>query len=121
MMMIFSFCSFVVETDVELDCELVDQILAQENSIALTKKETKAYELNKHFQDTWAIKLLWVKFDVGSNGKVVQIWYKVYSLIESKDKLVVTNLDSLWTHAGHSKVLVSMLGVQVGQHHFGNM
>jgi hypothetical protein len=49
MMMIFSFCSFVVEMDVELDYELVDWILAQENSITFTKKQTKAYELNKHF------------------------------------------------------------------------
>jgi hypothetical protein len=49
MMMIFPFSSFVVEMDVEPKCELVDRILAQENSIALTKKETKAYELNKHF------------------------------------------------------------------------
>jgi hypothetical protein len=33
----------------ELDCELVDRILAQENNIALTKKQKKTYELNKHF------------------------------------------------------------------------
>jgi hypothetical protein len=48
-MMMFFFGSFVVETNVELDCELLDQILAQENNIALTKKQKKAYELNKHF------------------------------------------------------------------------
>jgi hypothetical protein len=39
-------------------CEVMDLVLAQEN-IALTKKRKKAYEMNMHFQDTWAIELLW--------------------------------------------------------------
>ncbi len=38
-----------MEIDVEPNYELVDRILAQENSIALTKKQKKTYELNKHF------------------------------------------------------------------------
>ncbi len=42
--MMFFFSSFGVEPN-----ELVDQILAQENNIALTKKLKKAYELNKQF------------------------------------------------------------------------
>ncbi len=28
------------------------------------------FELNKHFQDRWAIKLLWAKCVLSSNGKV---------------------------------------------------
>jgi hypothetical protein len=38
-----------VETNVELDCEPMDRILAQKNNIALTKKQQKTYELDKHF------------------------------------------------------------------------
>ncbi len=57
---------------VELNRELVDPILSQEN-IGLTKKQKKAYELNMHFQDIWAVKLPWVELVLGSNGKVVQV------------------------------------------------
>jgi hypothetical protein len=42
------FIPFVVESIVELNYELLDLIIAQEN-IALTEKQKKAYELNKHF------------------------------------------------------------------------
>jgi hypothetical protein len=45
----------------------MDQVLAQEN-IALTKKRKKTYGMNKHFQESWAIKLPWAKYVMGSNG-----------------------------------------------------
>jgi hypothetical protein len=38
---------------VEHQCEVMDPVLA------LTKKIKKAYEMKKHFQDTWVIKLPW--------------------------------------------------------------
>jgi hypothetical protein len=43
----------------ELQCEVMDPVLTQEN-IALIKKIKKAYEMNRHFQDIWAIKFPWV-------------------------------------------------------------
>jgi hypothetical protein len=49
----------------------MDPILAQEN-ITLTKKIKKAYEMNMHVQDIWAIKLPWAESTMGSKGKVVQ-------------------------------------------------
>ncbi len=79
---------------VELHCEVMNPILVQEN-IALTKKRKKAYEMNMHFQDTWVVKLSWAKSVLGSNGKVVQIWCKVCSLIDGKNKFMVAKLDSL--------------------------
>jgi hypothetical protein len=48
----------------------MDLVLAQEN-IALTKKRKKAYEMNRYFQDIWAIKFPWAKYVISSNGKVV--------------------------------------------------
>ncbi len=42
----------------EPQCEVMDPILEQEN-ITLTKKRKKSYEMNMHFEDTWAIKLPW--------------------------------------------------------------
>jgi hypothetical protein len=38
------------------------------------------------------------------------------SLIDGKDKLLVTKLDSLWKHASCCKVLVVMPKVKVGEH-----
>jgi hypothetical protein len=52
---------------VEPHYEVMDQVLAQEN-IALTKKRKKTYGMNKHFQESWAIKLPWAKYVMGSNG-----------------------------------------------------
>ncbi len=80
---------------------------------ALIKKIKKAYEMNMHFQDFWVIKLPWAKSILGSNGKVVQVWCEVCSLIDGKDKLLVVKLDSLWKHAGYRKALVAMWGVKV--------
>ncbi len=54
---------------VEHQCEVMDLVFAQEN-IALTKKRKKAHEMNRHFQDTWGVKLPWTKFVLGSKGKV---------------------------------------------------
>ncbi len=69
--------------------------------------------MNKHFQDRWAIKLLWTKCVLGSNGKVAQVQCKVCTWIEGKDKLFVPKLDCLWKYVGHHKVLVAMLRVEI--------
>ncbi len=42
-------------------------------NIEISKKRKKAYELNTHFQNDWAMKLLWAKFVLGSNRKVIQV------------------------------------------------
>jgi hypothetical protein len=69
--------------------------------------------LNKHFQDRWAIKLLWAKCVLSSNGKVAQVQCQVCTWIEGKDKLFVPKLDCLCNHVGHCKVLVAILGVEI--------
>ncbi len=69
------------ELAMELHCEIMDHVLAQEN-IALIKKRKKAYEMNMHFEDTSAVKLPWAESIIGSNDKVVQVQCKVcFSLI----------------------------------------
>jgi hypothetical protein len=55
---------------------------------------------------------------MGSNGKVVQVWCKVCSFINGKDKLLIAKFDSFWKHARCHKTLVAMLGVKVGEHYF---
>ncbi len=85
----------------------------------MTKKQKKAYELNRHFKNsTWAIELLWARSVLGSNRKVAQVQCKVCTLIENKKKVFVPKLDFFWKHASHCKALVVMLGVKVGEHYF---
>jgi hypothetical protein len=60
----------------ESKCTIVDPAVEIKN-IEISKKNKKAYELNRHFQDNWAMKLLCVEFLLSSNGKVVQVQCKV--------------------------------------------
>jgi hypothetical protein len=46
------------------------------------------------------MKVPWAKFVVGSNGKATQIWCKVCTQIEGKQKLLVPKLHCLWKHVG---------------------
>jgi hypothetical protein len=95
----------------------MDPVLAQEN-VAFTKKRKKSYVMNRHFQNTWVVKLPWAESIMGSNGKVVQVQSKVCSFIDGKNKLLVAKFDSLWKHAGRHKTSVVMPGVKVGEHYF---
>jgi hypothetical protein len=72
----------------------------------------------QHFWPPRSVLLPWVKFVMGSNGKVVQVWCKVCFLIDGKNKLLVAKLDSLWNHVGCCKVLTTMSGINVGEHYF---
>jgi hypothetical protein len=47
--------------------------MAKDNIDVQKKKKKKIYELNKHFQDTWAVNLPWVEFALSYNNKVAQV------------------------------------------------
>ncbi len=97
-------------------CMIVDLIVAVEN-IEIAKNIKKAYELNKHFQDNWAMKLP-MESMLGFDGKVIQVQCKICAWIKGKDELLVPKLDSLWKDVGHYKALVAMPRVNVGDHYF---
>ncbi len=101
---------------IECKCMIVDLTMVVEN-IEITKNIKKAYELNKHFQDNWAMKLS-MESVLGFNGKVVQMQCKICTWIEGKDELLVPKLDSLCKDVGHCKALVAMPRVNVGDHYF---
>jgi hypothetical protein len=46
------------------------------------------------------VTLPWAESVVGSNGKAAQIWCKVCTKSEGKQKLLVPKLDCLWKHVG---------------------
>jgi hypothetical protein len=86
--------------------------------LKLQKKGKKAYELNKHFQDNYVVKLPCDESMLGFYGRVVQMRCKIYTQMKDINKLLVPKLDSLLKHVGHHKVLVAMLGVKKGDHYF---
>jgi len=57
-----------------------------------------AYEHNKHFLNTWAMKFPWAEFVMGYDDKVVQIWCKVCTQIKGKKNLLIPKLDYAWKH-----------------------
>jgi hypothetical protein len=55
---------------VEHQCEIMDLVLAQKKC-TLTKKRKKAYEMNRHSQNSLVVTLPSAEFVLGFNGKVV--------------------------------------------------
>ncbi len=67
--------------------------------------------MNKHFWDTWVVKLTWEKYVLGFDDKVIQVQSKASIQIEGKNKFLAPKLYFLWKHACWHKVWVAMLGV----------
>jgi hypothetical protein len=55
----------------ESKCVIMDLIVAKQN-INITNKRNNAYELNRHFQVTWALNPPWAKSILSFGGKVTQ-------------------------------------------------
>jgi hypothetical protein len=66
------------------------------------------------------MKFSWVEFVLNFDGKIVQMWCKIYTWIEGIDKLLVPKLDFLWKHDGCHKP-VAMPRVKMGDHYFLKM
>jgi hypothetical protein len=84
----------------------------------LAKKRKKNYELNGHFQDSWAAKLPWVEGVVGADGRITQVSCMICSDIEGREKLLVSKIDSLYKHASRRRALVDMGKVWRGEHYY---
>jgi hypothetical protein len=91
----------------EHDLMILDAATAS-SSHDLLRKRKKSYELNRHFQDSWAVKLQWAKAVMGADGRIIQVRCKICSDIEGREKLLVPKIDSLYKHAGRKKALVDM-------------
>lgn len=53
------------------ECMIFEPFVAKKN-IEIYKKRKKTYELNRFFQNTWAMsKLHWANFVLGFNGKII--------------------------------------------------
>ncbi len=87
-------------------------------NLASNKKRKKNYELNCHFQDSWATRLPWEKFVVGVEGKVTQVKCNACSVIDERDKFLVAKLDFLWKHVGYKLATIAFVGVGMGDIYF---
>jgi hypothetical protein len=102
---------------VEPDLQVLDPVLASP-SHELARKRKKGYELNRHFQDSWAAKLPWAEAVMGIDGKVSQVRCKVCSFVERREKLLVPKIDSLWKHARRRKALCDTMKVKKGEYYY---
>lgn len=60
----------------------------------------------------------WTKAVVGVDGKITQVWCKVCSDVETREKLLVPKIDSLWKYARRRKALVDMAKVKKGEYYY---
>ncbi len=86
-----SFGAMDVPFVMQSNCIILDLVLTKKN-IRIQKKKKKAYELNRHFQNTWTIKLLWVEFVFSFDRKVIEVLCKVCTQIKERDKFLIPKL-----------------------------
>jgi hypothetical protein len=104
---------------VESKCVILDLVVAKQN-INITNNKNNAYELNRHFQVTWALNPPWAKSILSFGGKVTRAQSKVCAL-GSKAKISYWFLSLILycNHVGYCKALLTiMLGVKVKEHYF---
>jgi hypothetical protein len=101
----------------EPDVVLLDPVVALP-SHELAKKRKKGYELNRHFQDSWAAKFPWAEAVVDVDGRITQVRCKVCSDVERREKLLVPKIDSLWKQVRRRKALVDMAKVKRGEYYY---
>jgi hypothetical protein len=65
--------------------------------------QKKNYDVSKKLQDSWATKLLWAKFCLGSNGNLHTIKCRIYNEVEGKNEIFFIKWDSFSKHVGRSK------------------
>jgi hypothetical protein len=100
------------------DCVLIESkstpVKAREPDLLILDAATAS----RHFQDSWAAKLPWAEAVMGADGRITQVWCKICSDIEGREKLFVPKIDSLYKHAGRRKALVDMGKVRRGEHYY---
>jgi hypothetical protein len=57
----------------EFECMIVDPTMEMKTLKLQKKKNEHMYKFNKHFQNNWGMKLLWVEFVLSFDGRVVQV------------------------------------------------
>jgi hypothetical protein len=71
------------------------------------KKKNKEAEIKKVFKEEWATQFPWAKPMVDLTSEIQVVRCKVYSLVESKDKILNLEKDGLQKHARKWKALIS--------------
>jgi hypothetical protein len=99
------------------DVQIVDPVLATPLHAA-ARQRRRAYDQNRHWQDSWAARLPWAESVLGRDGRVMQVRCKVCSEVERRKNLLAPKIDSLWKHARRRRALTSIGSVKKGDHYF---
>jgi hypothetical protein len=98
------------------DLVILDPTIANPAHVASRKQ--KAYELNRHFQESWAAKCPWAEVVVGVDRHITQVRCKICTDVEGREKLLVPKIDSLMKHAGRRRAAVDMGKVKRGEYFY---
>jgi hypothetical protein len=81
------------------------------------KKQNKSkWEVNRMYQDHWAIRFLWSNLVCGGDGRMRMVRCRVCSKINSRKKLSMPKLNSFIKHSSLKKCTnTTKIGVKEGQ------
>jgi hypothetical protein len=98
------------------DLIVLDPAIA--NTVHEASRKRKTYELNRHFQDSWAAKCPWAEPVVGVDGRITQVRCKICTDVEGREKLLVPKIDSLMKHAGRRRATADMGKIKRGEYFY---
>jgi hypothetical protein len=98
------------------DLIVLDPAIA--NAVHEASRKRKTYELNRHFQDSWATKCPWAEPVVGINGRITQVRCKICTDVEGREKLLVPKIDSLMKHARRRRATADMGKIKRGEYFY---
>ncbi len=65
-----------------------------------SKKKKPKWQVQRHFQDTWATKFPWAEVVMGEDGRMHHVRCRICTHVEWREKLLVPKLDGLYKHSG---------------------
>ncbi len=72
------------------------------------------------FKEEWVAQFSWVEPMVDPTSKIHVVHYKVYSLVEGKDKILNLKLDGFQKHVGKRKAIIFHPRVLAGESYINN-
>jgi hypothetical protein len=101
----------------ESDMVILDPAIGSP-AVDAARARRRAYEQNRHWQDSWATRLPWAESVMGVDGDVTQVRCRICTEVEGRKKLLVLKIDSLHKHSGHRKVVIATRQVKKGEFYY---
>jgi hypothetical protein len=88
------------------------------NIVHKASRKRKTYELNRHFQDSWAAKCPWAEPVIGVDGRITQVCCRICTDVEGREKLLVPKIDSLMKYGGKRRATADMGKIKCGKYFY---